>query len=400
MSRITRRTCMTLTLAAAAGGCAQFDPIFGALAPGPAPDSLNGLAGAKGLRFGSCLGIGPSGAPGSALDRRGSQFDDANLRALMVSQCGMLVPENELKWYSLRKSPTTFDFRRADKLVDFAEANGMAIRGHTLLWNRAQWFPDWVANYDFGPAPRAEAERMLRRHIETVCRRYGKRIFAYDVINETVMPETGELAETVFTKYLGAEVVDIAFHTAREAAPHAQLVYNDYMGWEPGGEKHRAGVLKLLERMKKNNVPVDALGVQSHIGSNNNPGGVPGFAEARETEWRKFLDEVVGMNLDLVITEFDVHDKDVPGDIPTRDRAVADLGGAYLDLMLSYPRLRYVTAWGLVDKYSWLQNRPPRADGLSKRPCPYDENYRPKLLRGAMANAFRAAPARPSMKTG
>jgi endo-1,4-beta-xylanase len=51
-------------------------------------------------------------------------------------------------------------------------------------------------------------------------------------------------------------------------------------------------------------------------------------------------------------------------------------------------------AWGLVDKYSWLRDRWPRADGLLKRPNPYDDTYQPKKLRGAIADAFRDAPAR------
>jgi endo-1,4-beta-xylanase len=384
---------MVTAMAATAAGCAPLGRLFDEGPKATGPGSLNALARRKGLRFGSCLGTGPSGACHSALEgTRANSYDDEHVRTLMVGQCGILVPENELKWYSLRPSAKEFDFRRADKLIDFAEANGMAIRGHTLLWNRPQWFPDWVAGYDFGSNPRAEAERLLREHIETVCKRYGKRIFAYDVVNETILPETGEMAQTVFTQHLGPDVIDIAFHAARAAAPQAQLVYNDYMGWEPGNEKHRTGVLKLLERLRNSNVPVDALGVQSHIGSNNDPGAAARFAEAREGEWRRFLDEVTGMGLDLVITEFDVHDKDVVGDIATRDRVVADLGRAYLDLMLSYKQLRYVMAWGLVDKYSWLQDRTPRADGLPKRPCPYDDNYQPKLLREAMAGAFRAAP--------
>jgi endo-1,4-beta-xylanase len=369
-------------------------------AAGTAPDSLNGMARAKGLRFGSCVGTGPSGAPGSQVlseMQRAASFNDPRVRALLVAQCGMLVPENELKWYALRPSPDKFDFRRADILADFADQHQIAVRGHTLLWNRAQWFPDWVAKYDFGANPAKEAERMLREHITTVCNHYGDRIFAYDVINETIMPDTGELADSMFTKYLGANVVDIAFHAAREAAPHAQLVYNDYMSWGPKDETHRAGVLKLLDRMKKNGVPIDALGVQSHIGTSNSPGAGPGFGEIDEGAWRKFLDEVAGMGLDIVITEFDVHDQDLPADIAQRDKEVADLGKWYLDIMTSYPQLRYVMAWGLVDKYSWLQHRTPRADGLEKRPCPYDDNFKPKPLRNAIAAALSGAPARPDM---
>ena len=63
------------------------------------------------------------------------------------------MPENELKWYTVRPSATAFDFTRADKLIAFADANKLLVRGHTLLWHNMQWFPAWVANYDFGARP-------------------------------------------------------------------------------------------------------------------------------------------------------------------------------------------------------------------------------------------------------
>ena len=368
---------------------------------GTAPDSLNGLAMAKGLAFGSCLGTSAKKAAklpvGTPHPMQLAGFDDLQLRALIVAQCGVLVPENELKWYALRNGPKSYDFSRADLLMAFADQYRLAFRGHTLLWNRTRWSPQWLNKYDFGANPIAEAERLLKDHIKTVCRRYGDRIFSYDVVNETIAPATGEFEEAPFTKILGPDVVDIAFRLAREAAPKAQLVYNDYMSWGTKDGAHRAGVLRLLERLKKNNVPIDALGIQAHIGSNG-MGTATGFlGDVDVAEWRKFLDAVVGMGLDLVVTEFDVNDRYITGSVAERDRAVADIAKAYLDVVLSYPQTRYVMAWGLSDKYSWLQSSSPRADGAPKRVAPYDDKCQPKLLRKAIAEAFAAAPIRPSL---
>ena len=371
---------------------------------GTDPESLNGLAMAKGLAFGSCLGTvakTPSKlASMQQFNRALAGFDDPQMRALFIAQCGILVPENELKWYTLRANPKGFDFSRADELLAFCDQYQLAMRGHTLLWNRGRWMPDWVVNYDFGANPAAEAERMLKQHIKTVCQRYGDRIFAYDVVNETIAPPTGEMEESPFTKILGPEVIDLCFHAAREAAPHAQLVYNDYMSWGPKDAAHRAGVLKLLERLKKNNVPIDALGIQAHVGSNGMGAASSLVGDADLPEWKKFLDAVTGMGLDLVITEFDVNDKYINGTQAERDRVVADYAKAYLDIVLSYPQCRYMMAWGLSDKYSWLQHTSPRPDGLPKRVLPYDDKLQPKLLRDALVQAFAAAPARPllSMK--
>lgn len=100
------------------------------------------------------------------------------------------------------------------------------------------------------------------------------------------------------------------------------------------------------------------------------------------------------MGYKLFITELDVHDATVPGDISTRDREVAALGRAFLDLALSYRQVNALVCGGLTDNHTWLQGRTPRADGMPKRPTPYDVEYRAKPLREVIAAALRAAPLR------
>ena len=306
-----------------------------------------------------------------------------------------------MKWYALRNDPKSFDFRRADLLLDFAAKNGLAMRGHTLLWNRTKWFPKWVADYDFGPKPAVEAERMLKDHIATVCGHCGDRVFAWDVVNETIDHDTGEMCDSVFTRYLGPQVIDVAFHAAREAAPHAQLVYNDYMSWgarQRETSRRRAAASRAAEEEQCAHRRARRAGPYR---TRRHGRGHRLQRRGTGANGASFLDEATGMGLDLVITEFDVGDQTMPADIATRDAEVAALARGYLDLMVSYPQLRYVMAWGLTDKYSWLQGQEwwPRKDGLAKRPCPFDDDCRPKPLRDAIAEAFRNAPSRPAMKT-
>jgi len=354
------------------------------------PDSLDALAKAKGFTgFGSCAG-------GGAEDFA-SSFNDEGVRAIHRRECGILVCENETKWVALRPNPKEYSFYLADRMVDFAQANNMLMRGHTLLWQKTQYFPKWLVNYDFGTRPATEAERVLREHITTVCNHFGGRIFTYDVVNETVDENTGEFRDTPFSKYLGANVVDICFDAAAKAAPHAKLVYNDYMGWTPGSAKHRDGVLKLLSRLKANKAPVHLLGVQSHIGPGTNveSQGSNTFNNADQAAWKQFLDAVVAMDLRLCLTEFDVSERGTPSDIAERDRFMADLAKRYLDFMFAYRQTDYLMAWGMMDNYSWLQQfGGKRPDGMLKRPSLYDGNYQPKPLRQAIAAAFRNAPPR------
>jgi len=352
-----------------------------------APASLNVLAQPSGRRFGSAVAWGKPGAD------RGSFANPAYAR-ILERECGLLVPENELKWQWSRPGPDKFDLRQMDAIADYADKHGFALRGHTLFWTPTKWYPKWLERTHFGSA--GEAERLLTTHVQTVCRRYGKRIYSYDVVNEAVQPETGAIRDTNVTRALGGEhFLDLMFHTARAEAPHAELVYNDYMSWERNDEDetHIRGVLKLLEGFRKRGTPVDALGVQSHIRLLK---ADPVAAVVRESQgpWGRFLDEVVGMGYKLVITEFDVNDRMAPGNVAKRDRMVADYARAYLDVMLSYKQLRDILCWGMCDRYSWLEGFDPRKDKLPKRGTPYDRHFRPKPLREAIAAAFAAAPPR------
>jgi endo-1,4-beta-xylanase len=349
--------------------------------------SLNELANMSGRRFGSAVAWAPPGTDTGS-------FTNPRYAAVLERDCKLLVPENQLKWQWVRRSRDSFDFRAFDAIANYAAQHGFALRGHTLFWTPTKWYPKWLAETQFRSP--AEAEKLLIDHVRTVCHRYGTRIYSYDVVNEAVQPETGEIRDTNVTRALGGEYfLDLMFHTAREETPHALLVYNDYMSWErnPVDEMHMKGVLKLLEGFKKRGTPVDALGVQSHIRLLKDAPVAQLVAES-ERPWRQFLDEVVGMGYKLIVTEFDINDHAAPTDNAVRDRMVADYGRAYLDLMLSYPQLGDLLAWGMVDRYSWLNNFDPRPDKTLKRGTPYDVNFRPKLLHQAMADAFRSASSR------
>jgi endo-1,4-beta-xylanase len=372
--------------AALAAGTAAFAANRLNARPARAADSLDAIARKSGRRFGSAVAWSPPGADA------GSVANPAYAR-ILERECSLLVPENQLKWQWVRRSPDAFDFRAMDAIADYAARRNFSLRGHTLFWTPTKWYPTWLAETHFRSA--AEAGRLLTEHVRTVCGHYGKRIYSYDVVNEAIQPETGAIRDTNVTRALGGEAfLDLMFHTAREAAPHAQLVYNDYMSWERTSEDetHMRGVLKLLEGFRKRGTPVDALGVQSHIRLLKD---APVAEIVRESEgpWRHFLDEVAGMGYKLLITEFDVNDRMAPTTIGPRDRMVADYARAYLDVMLSYRQLGDILCWGMVDRYSWLTGFDPRNDRTLKRGTPYDVNFRPKPLRQAIATSLAAATA-------
>ncbi|HEY4092036.1 MAG TPA: endo-1,4-beta-xylanase [Luteibacter sp.] len=353
-------------------GAAAFAPSTLIAAP-EADIPLHRLAAAKGICFGSEIGLG--------------NIDDPHVVHLIQNECAMVVPENEFKMYAiLPDQGGAPDFSNGDRIVAFARDHGKLLRGHNLIWMKDEVAQPWLLNYDFGPRPRIAAEAFIRNYIHEVTQHFGPAVTSWDVINEAIDVGTGELRNCVFTRILGRDAVRIAFEAAHESMPKAQLFYNDYMDWRADREPHRQGVLRLLRWLQDRHVPVHALGVQSHIKTAQTP-----FDPDR---WGVFLNDVAAMGFSMAITEFDVNDQMVPGTVKERDRQVADIARLYLDQMLSFKEVKSFLLWGICDKYSYLRDVRKRADGRPVRPNPYDDRYHQKPLRETIALALKHAPVR------
>lgn len=375
---LTRRDMMAATFAATvANGCATSTPLPLSSFNSKNGPGLNAIAKTRGLRFGSAI--------------NSKALSDPAYLNIIRHDCGSLVAENEHKIYVVQGAEGPMQWSRPDGIVDFADTNRMAMRGHVLLWNRDEFLPGWMpgANFD-----RRSMARYLDQYFVDMTSRYQGRIDSWDVVNETIDPATGLPRETLFTTTYGPNVVDWAFQKARELMPNTQLVYNDYMIWEPGNEKHRTGILKLLEGFRNRDIPIDAFGIQSHLGTGDGD-VMDDYPDPQRREWRDFVDEIVGMDYDLILSEFDVNDTRITSDVAKRDAQVAAYGGAFLDMMLDYKEVSEVLAWGMADHYSWLQTWWPRKDGIRKRATLYDETLQPKPLYSAVANSLRNAPVRP-----
>ena len=127
------------------------------------------------------------------------------------------------------------------------------------------------------------------------------------------------------------------------------------------------------------------MGVQSHI-----------FAETYTTgpQFKRFLEEVSDLGLEILVTEMDVRDQNLPGDVALRERLVAEQYYRYLSFMLQFKAVKTVLTWGLSDRYSFVAVHNARRDGLPARTLPYDADLNPTPSWGAMQRAFRDAPSR------
>lgn len=319
---------------------------------------------------------------GVALQTR--NLADTPLAEAAAREASLLVPEYEAQWRIIHPEPQRYDFRAIDRLEAFARSHDMQFRGHSLVWHllMAQWIQGAIET-------RASAERVLVDHVTTVVGHGRGRMHSWDVVNEAIADGNPELRRTPWLAALGPDYIDIAFRAARAADERLLLTYNEYgiQHADASSDRKRAAVLRLLEGMRRRNVPIDALGVQSHLSA-----GLPFDAE----KLRRFLAEVAGMGLQVFLTELDVRDRDLPGDEDPRDQAVADLTRRYLDAALDERAVKIVVTWGVSDRHSWLNDvaQSRRADGRRVRGLPLDEGLARKPMWRAMAAAFDGAPAR------
>jgi endo-1,4-beta-xylanase len=286
----------------------------------------------------------------------------------IAEQTNILVAENAMKWAALRPAPDRFDFRGADELLSFSQAHGQKLRGHNLCWHES--LPTWFA----GTVNKDNARQFLTQHIQTVARRYAGKIHSWDVVNEAVDTQSGRpdgLRQTPWLEFIGPDYLDLAYRTARLADPGALLTYNDY-GIEtesPDQSTKRKQVLQLVRQFRARGVPIDAVGVQSHLSATD---PLPGSG------LRDFLRELHRMNLQVFVTELDVNDSKLEGSIEERDKTIAKIYKNYAGMMLAEPNVTALLTWGITDRYTWLNGRKwARPDGQLQRSLPLDADYQP-----------------------
>jgi endo-1,4-beta-xylanase len=340
--------------------------LIGALTSGALEGNYRGITSANAasatrlsgrIPYGACVNINP-------LEK------EPAYRQALVTYCQQLTPEYGLFWDYLRPSRNQFNFDFADKVLAFADANEMTMRGHTLVWYGAM--PNWTKEI----SSTAEAERELTKHIETVVSRYRGKIKTWHVVNEPIDSAKGAVAElrpSVWLQYLGPKYIDMAFRLAHELDPSAELLICDY-DVECVGEAflaRRQAFLTLVRDLLARDVPLNGVGLQGHI---------QGTYQIDNDGLYNFVSEIKSLGLSVHVTELDVIDKDFPGSFSVRDAMVAARAYDFLNAIFAATRPSAITTWGITDRYTWMPTWNKRTDGLINRPLPLDEHYQPKPL--------------------
>jgi endo-1,4-beta-xylanase len=273
-----------------------------------------------------------------------------------------VTAEWEMKWDPIQKQRGVFNFAGGDTIVDHANARGIAVKGHALVWHAAT--PDWVNGLSAD-----ELRTEMTNHIRTVAKHYKGRVVAWDVVNEAVDDNGRDLRNSVFLQKLGPGYIAEAFEIAHQADPGAQLIYNDYSGEGRGAKSDR--IYQLVKELKESGVPIHGVGLQAHFDGANYP-------SRDDVVWN--MQRLANLGLLVNVSECDVRVKTIMTDRWERQKK------AYKDLTsacMAVANCHAMTLWGFTDKHSWIDSTFGADD-----PLPFDEKYEAKPAFFGMQEAF------------
>jgi endo-1,4-beta-xylanase len=325
--------------------------------------SLDALARKSGRRFG--FSVSPDYA------------NRAPVKELLRQHAGVINAENAMKWRNIENVFGVPDYSQADQVLAIADGLNAQLRGHTLAWHQST--PAYLSH--------VSPERFIQAqttHLQAMVSRYRGRIHTWDVLNEAIEVDESSghgMRESVLSKLWGVDRYPALFELARSADPHAKLAYNDY-GMEqddPWCERRRTAVLRMLERWVQRGTPIDTLGLQAHLDVSR---------QFSASKLLRFFDELRALGLSIQITELDVRDAQLTGDVASRDGAIAALYREFTQACVSHSALEMIVMWNVTDDDSWInrwQQGQRRADGQSQRPTLFDVKGQTKPAFDAVA---------------
>ena len=289
-----------------------------------------------------------------------------NYEQIHKTQFNIVVAENEMKFDATEPSEGQFKYNNGDKMVKYAQQNGMRVRGHALAWHSQ--VPGWV-NQKYG-GNKKELLRVLKNHIEKVVGHWKGQVAEWDVVNEAISNNEPQWRTgSVWYQGIGPEFIDSAFVWAHAVDPDAELCYNDYNLEQGVNPKAKAGfLLEQVKRWVANGIPIHCVGSQTHVEDTTTDKHFIGSPDSL----RSLAKELAKLNIKLKITELDIGFKSGINVSKSDLERQGQTFRQYLDIVLEEPNADTYLIWGVSDKWSWLGGL-NRQKGLI-----YDDNLQPK----------------------
>lgn len=285
---------------------------------------------------------------------------------ILTEQFILALADNTPNWYftdgGLRPSPTTYNYKQMDEVMNFAKSHNMPVQAHHFLWGEEKWLPKWLKEGNYN---QEQLYQLIQDHITQVGGRYKGQIQEWTVVNEafTRGQHLYGLNDWWGEHTGGNEYIDKAFIWARQTDPNAKLILNDFNN--EGINDVSNEMYDYVKAAKARGVPIDGIGMQMHI-----DGTHPPTKDEVISNMKRFGE----LGVDVYVTEFDVNMNDVKADGAAKDNIE---GNIYYEMMRACIESDYCHSFaylGITDKETWYNHL-----GLpDARPLMFDRSYNPK----------------------
>jgi len=231
------------------------------------------------------------------------------------------VAENASKWPSNEPVQGSVSYANADKIRDFAQANGIRMRGHTVFWAVPDFIQQWVKDLDD-----AGLQAAIDARIADAVGHFDGKYEHWDVNNEM-------LHGSFFEDRLGASIRPWMFNAVKAADPDVLTFVNDY-NIISGGYDLDAYVQQITDLLAAG-AHIDGIGVQGHFSDGNNT-----MAQVRAR-----LDTLAAFGLPIWVTEYDYANADA--------NLRADFLEDFYRTAFAHPAVEGVLMWGFWANAHW-----------------------------------------------
>lgn len=292
----------------------------------------------------------------------GSKYD-----AILKNEFSSISAEYEMKMNPISISSGVYNWTAADKIVAYGNANGINVHGHALVWHLA--VPDWLTNFS---GTDAEFAAEVKKYITDVVTHYAGKVKSWDVVNEAVDDNSGNLRNTIFLQRMGPNYIKDCFKWARDAANAAGdtkllLFYNDYATSTNITKQNK--MFSIVDDLKTSNL-IDGVGYQMHNT----------YLSPTKTQIETDINRAVAKGLKIHISELDIQ-VNPANDITTftNERRLAQKE-KYKEIVKIYNALpaanKYaLTVWGMKDNESWIPYSTDLNHPGNDWPLLYDSNF-------------------------
>jgi len=287
---------------------------------------------------------------------------NTKLMDFYASQFNIMTHGNELKPDNVLDLAASARLAREDQtavavkldaarpLLQYAHQHGIKIHGHVLVWHNQTPDAFFRENYSrTGPyvsrdVMLARLDNYIRLVFEALEAEFPGLVVSFDVVNEAIDDNSGQLRESTWTRIVGQDFVNQAFSFARKHAPRGMaLYYNDYSTpYQPKLD----GILRLLASLQEEG-SIDGHGFQCHYHLHT-----PSMEQLKTA-----MDKVIALGLRLRMSEMDIL---VDAASDENFERQAKRYGEILALFRDYAEhIDAVHTWGVTDNYSWKASQFP-----------------------------------------